>query len=114
MTIEQLAIKVLSKIGKYEQGSLAAADFQNVQDAYASLYLTLADDGLVTWAFADTDIPNRFILPLTTLLAAEIADFYHSPAPAEGWYKTKIIATNQIRHQLSSGQDPEPVTAEYF
>lgn len=115
MTIEQLAAKVLSKLGVHQSGNpIEAADLLNVSDAYTGVYHTLSDDALVTWALTDTDIPGRFQLPLTTLIAAEIADFYHVPAPMEGWQRTRLLAINTIRRQLASGQDAEHVTAEYF
>lgn len=114
MTIEQLAIKVLSKLGVYDRSTLDAADLLNVSDAYQAVYATLLDDGLVTWALADTDIPVRFSLPLTTLIAAEIADFYHATPPAEGWDRAKLSATNTIRRQLASGQETDVSTAEYY
>ena len=110
MTIEQFAIKVLSRIGVYSRSTLDAADLENVNDAYQAVYYTLADDGLVTWAITD-DIPIRFTLPLTLLVAAEIGPFYNIP---EIDPRLKQLAVNSIRRQLASGQDPEPVTAEYF
>lgn len=115
MTIEQLAAKVLSKLGVYQAGNpVSPEDLQNVSDAYTGVYHTLSDDALVTWALADTDIPDRFQLPLTNLVAAEIADFYHIASPPEGWQRVKLFATNAIRKQLATGQDTVPVVAEYF
>lgn len=114
MTIEQLAVKVLSKLGVYDRSSLSAEDLLNVADAYEGVYATLLDDGLVTWALADEDIPVRFSLPLTVLISAEIADFYHVPPPQEGWKNAKLLATNTIRRQLASGQPTETVEAEFF
>ena len=110
MTIEQFAVKVLSKLGVYDRSSLDPADLENVNDAYQGVYLTLADDGLVTWAITD-DIPVRVSLPLINLVASEIAPFYHMPMMD---MKERQMQINIIRRQLASGQDTEPVTAEYF
>lgn len=110
MTREQFAIKVLSMLGVYNRSTLDAADLENVNDAYEGIYYTLADDGLVTWAITD-DVPIKYSLPLIELVSNEIAPFYLSPKKDDDWKQRKI---NQIRHQLASGQDPEPVTAEYF
>ena len=113
MTIEQLAVKVLSRLRVYDP-PLGAQGLLNVSDAYNGVWHALNDDGLTTWAITDTDIPDRFQLPLTALIAAAIADFYNVAPPAEGWERTKLIATNTIRRQLATGQDPEPVSAEYY
>lgn len=115
MTIEQLAAKVLAKLGVYQAGNpVEPEDLQNVTDAYTGVYYILNDDGLVTWALTSEDIPDRFQLPLTTLISAEIADFYDSKPPAEGWEKAKLNATKTIRRQLASGQETDVVTAEYY
>lgn len=113
VTIEKLAKMTLSKLGVWQRDELDPEDLENVSDAYACVYERLKDDALVTWATAD-DIPNRFSLPIATLVAAEIASYYNVSPPAEGWEKTKLLATNTIRRQLATGQDPEPVEAEYF
>jgi hypothetical protein len=105
----------MSKLGVYDRGgSLAPEDLQNVADAYEGIYNQLFDEGIVTWALADTDIPNRFQLSLTSLITAEIAAFYHVTPPPEGWTKYKMVALATIRRQLATSQDPEPVTAEYY
>jgi hypothetical protein len=114
MTIEQLTIKVLSKLGNYDRGSVAAEDQENVVDAYAAVYNILLDDGLVTWAIADTDIPDRFASSLKSLITAELADDYQFREPAIGWQKYKDNAIKVIRRQLASGQPVVPVIAEYF
>lgn len=117
MVIGKLAEKVISKLGIYDGTSLEPGDLANVADAYAGVYQTLADDGLVTWVYSasdDADIPDRFSLPLIDLIRAEIADFYTVPAPPEGWEKIKLAATNRIRRQLASAQPTETVEAEYF
>ena len=114
MTLEQLAVKVLSKLGVYDRSSLAAEDQVNVTGAYAGVYAQLLDDGLVTWALDNLDIPDRFSLSLTTLIAAEIGDFYNARPPAEGWEKAKQNATNTIRRQLATGQATETVKVEYY
>lgn len=113
MTINELAVKVLSKLRVYDRNTPDSADLQNVSDAYESVYQVLSDDGLVTWVYGE-DIPSRFTLSLTTLISAEIADFYHVPAPAEGWEKAKQLATIAIRRQLASSQPTETVETEYF
>jgi hypothetical protein len=116
MVIAKLAEKVMQKVGKFD-GEMDPADLVNVVDAYASLYLVLADDGLVTWAFSasdEADIPDRFALPLADLLKAELADVYSVPEPAIGWDRYKLNAKNGIRRQLASGQPTETVTAEYY
>lgn len=116
MVIAKLAEKVMGKLGKFD-GVLDPADLANVVDAYASLYLVLADDGLVTWAFSastEADIPDRFALALANLLKAELADVYGGPEPAVGWERYKLNAKNDIRRQLASGQPAETVTAEYY
>lgn len=110
MTIEQFAVKVLSKLGIYGRSALEPEDLENVTDAYNAVYLVLADDGLVSWSATD-DIPDRFSLSLITLVAAEIASFYNIPSPDP---RIPMMATNAIRRQMASGQDTEPVTAEYF
>lgn len=114
MTIEQLAIKVLSKLGSYDRGNLNADDLQNVSDAYTSVYNILLDDGLVIWALADIDIPDRFLSSLKILIAAELADEYQFPEPAIGWTRAKQQATAVIRRQLATGQPTEVVESVYF
>lgn len=117
MVLAKLAEKVLAKLGVLDRGTIDPVDLENVTDAYKSVYAVLADDGLVTWALSDSleaDIPDRVILSLTTLIAAEVAGFYGVSAPAEGWDRAKLTATNAIRRQLASGQSPEVVEAEYF
>lgn len=115
MTIEQLAVKVLSKLGSYSRETLDPVDLENVTDAYNSVYSILADDGLVTWAQSDTEnIPDRFLSSLKMLITAELADDYQFPEPAVGWMKAKQQAVNVIRRQLASGQPTEPVCAEYM
>lgn len=116
MVIAKLAEKVLAKVGKYD-GELDAADLQNIVDAYASVYLVLADDGLVTWTYSasdESDIPDRFALSLIDLALAEVAAFYAFPEPSIGWERFKLNATNKIRRQLASGQPTDTVKAEYF
>lgn len=110
MTREQFAIKVLSKLGIYDRSTLDAADLENITDAYNAVYLVLADDGLVSWAITD-DVPDRFSLSLITLVAAEVASFYNIQSPDP---RTSLAAVNMIRRQMASGQNTEPVTAEYF
>lgn len=115
MTIEELAIKVLSKLGNYNQGnSVSPEDQQNVSDAYSAVYAVLLDDGLVTWALADIDIPIRFLSSLKILIAAELCDEYQFPEPAIGWLRAKQNAVNVIRRQLASGQPTETVKAVYY
>lgn len=116
MVIGKLAEKVLQKLGIFDRSGTDPADLQNVADAYALVYLELADDGLVTWAYSadDTaDIPDRLALSLAAIIAAEIAG-PSIPPPPEGWAKTKENAIKQIRRQLASGQPTETVIAEYF
>lgn len=116
MVIAKLAEKVLFKLGRFDQ-ELDEADRQRVVDAYRAVYLGLLDDGLVTWAYSDSDeadIPDRFSLPLTDLIKAELADGYGLPEPVTGWDRFKLTATNRIRRQLASAQPTEPVPAEYF
>lgn len=110
MTIEQFATKVLSKLGVYSRSTLDAADLENVTDAYNAIYLTLADDGLISWAITD-DIPNRFSLPLISLVANEIAPFYNMPEQPP---QMRQIWINTIRRQMASGQNNTPVEAVYF
>jgi hypothetical protein len=114
MTIEQMAIKVLSKLGNWDKSQpVSAEDLEAVNDAYLSVYAILFDDGLVTWANTE-DIPDRFLSPLKLLITAELADDYQFPEPAAGWPRTKLEATNIIRRQLASGQPTEPVKAVYY
>lgn len=113
MTIEQLAIKVLSKMGVGNRGTPEPEDLENVSDAYLAVYYTLLDDALVTWAETD-EIPIRLSLPVISLVMAELADVYQFPEPPIGWLQYKRNATNQIRRQLASGQPTETVSAEYF
>jgi hypothetical protein len=117
MVLAKLAEKVLAKLGVLDRSGIDPADQENVLDAYKSVYAVLADDGLVTWALSDSlesTIPDRFVLSLTTLISAEIASFYGVGAPAEGWDRAKLNATNTIRRQLASAQPPETVDAEYY
>ena len=117
MVLAKLAEKVLAKVGVLDRSAIDPADLENITDAYKSVYAVLLDDGLVTWALSDSleaDIPDRFILSLTVLLSAAVVDFYGVPAPAEGWDRAKLNATNAIRRQLASGQYTEVVEAEYF
>ena len=115
MTIEQLAIKVLSKLGVWQRSTLQPEDLENVTDAYKGVWYTLNDDGLVTWALMTgdevTDIPDRFQLPMTSLIAAEIGPFYNSP---ETDPRLKQILTNAIRRQLAPEQPTDTVIAEYY
>jgi hypothetical protein len=111
MTIEQLAVKVMSKLGIYDGSPLEPKDLQNATDAYNGVWYALNDDGLVTWDISAEDIPDRFQLPLTSLIAAELAPFYYqNDVPPQ----VKQAYVNMIRRQLASGQDVETVQAEYF
>ena len=111
MTIEQLAVKVMSKLGVYDGSPLQAKDLQNATDAYQGVWYILNDDGLVTWALTAEDIPDRFQIPLTTLVASVIAPFYNLPE-----FDPRITqsAVNTIRRQLASGQPTETVEGEYY
>ena len=115
MTIADFAVKVMQKMGVWDIAkTLSAEDLTNVTDAYNTIYLQLKDDSLVTWGSTE-DIPTRFVLPLTVMVAAEIGDFYLVPEQQlQRFILQAGIAEKTIRKQLASGQDPDRVTAEYF
>lgn len=120
MTRSELAKKVMLKLGLHDKGnSLDPEDQENILDAYDSIYQELKDDGLVTWAqptATDSEnIPERFMLSLSTMTAAAVADYYKLP---ESTISRLVIlsekAKHTIRRQLANEQVIKPVEAEYF
>lgn len=120
MTRSQLAMKVMLKLGLHDKGnSLDPEDQENVLDAYDAIYQELKDDGLVTWAQPtvadDEDIPERFMLSLSTMTAAAVADYFKIPEATVS--RLLVLAEkskHMIRRQLANDQVIEPVEAEYY
>jgi len=119
MTRSQFAQKVMARLGIWDKGSLGPDDQTTILDAYDSIYLILKDDGLVTWAqpatIEDEDIPERFQLNLSAIVAAEIAgDFNLDEKTIGRLFAQAVLAKKRHVRQLQSGQDTDPTEAEYF
>lgn len=115
LTIEQFAIKVMSKLGVYEPGNiLNAVDLQNVSDAYDAVYQTLLDEGLVNWT-STSDIPVRFSLPLIDLVMSQIKPFYSGTMnPIDLMPIVNQPGTLAIRRQLTVPYVQEETDIEAF
>lgn len=115
MTRAQLAVKVLSKIGKHDQGSVVGpADFQNVSDTYDGVYQILKDDGLVMWGASD-DIPTKYTQAIIQIVASQLKPDYRVPmTPVDALPIPKHPGTLMLRRQLASPYVPTITPIESF
>lgn len=114
MTQEQLAIKVLSKLGNFDRSAVDPADQKNVTDTYNSIYEILKDDGLVTWA-STADIPDKHALPIVALVASRLREDYQVAPLAIDLlpiYKHPEYAT--LRRQLATPYVAAETEATYY
>jgi hypothetical protein len=73
-TINEVATKVLFKLGRLPNGQVAPANMLNiVKDAYDGLYEDLFENSLVNWA-SDDAIPEFAVWPIIILLCARVGD----------------------------------------
>lgn len=78
-TIEEIASRVLRKLGRLPEGqSPTGSQVSQIRDEYDELYQELLDDGIVTWSASD-DIPDNVVGPVYTLLLGRLADDFGVP-----------------------------------
>lgn len=120
MTRQEFARKVLSRLGLNDPNSeMPEHQQEEILSAYDSLYLSLKDDGMVTWSqpdpIEDENIPERFVLSLAVMVAAEVADSFNiSEGTTLRLINQSVAAKRRIAQQLSTGQDTDTTEADYF
>lgn len=120
MTRQEFARKVLARLGLNDPNSeVPEYQQEEILSTYDSVYLSLKDDGLVTWSqpteIDDENIPERFVLSLAVMVAAELADSFNIPEQKTlRLINQAIAAKRRINQQLQTGQDTDTTEAEYF
>ena len=115
MTKTELATKALQRLRVLSAGETPDSDDLSLAEtAYDALYAALHTEHLVTWDSAG-DIPDRAVLPMSTLLASEIADDFEIPEVrlqrlvAQAQAARSVLATVKAPDYV-----PEPIPANYY
>ena len=83
-TKNELAIKVLQKLGVAEAGETPSTDDTGiVEDKYDSRYKVLAAKDLVSWGSGD-DIPTEAVEPVTSIVANDCLSEFIIPQDKQG------------------------------
>lgn len=107
-TTQQLAERVLKRIGWLASGETATAeDALSVKEYYSGSFAELAVEGLVYWD--EADIPDEAFEALADLIAGRIAPDFGKSKP-----DLEQSGTLRLRRLASQGATGRVVTGEYF
>ena len=91
-TQAQIRTKALEKLKVFSPGvELPVSDSNIVDEAYDNLYATLLEEGAVWWGSGD-DVPAEAVLPIVSILAAEVADNFLGNAQEGRYQRLQIEA----------------------
>jgi hypothetical protein len=122
MTLNELYIAALVKLGAVPVGSSAAPeDIQVVEAKYDQVYQMLLTEGLVSWA-QDEAIPDFAAMPLTSMLAHACCREFPSSGVSVGELMLEgaiglsqpSLAERQLRKQLAGRYVSSPAQPDYF
>jgi len=79
MTLADFYENVLRKLKVVPtNGAALSGDLARVESVYPQLHAMLLSEGLVEWGVAE-DIPEKYVIPLTAIVAYQVADEFSIP-----------------------------------
>lgn len=111
-TTAEVRTRALRRLGVLGRGQTARAeDNAELDQAYKELYADLEVKGLTTWGNNTADVPDRFVDPISALLAAyRVEEFSVPPAKYQrimeaAYGRSGNKAENRIRELQSVGKN---------
>lgn len=114
-TTAQIRTRVLRRLGVLGRGQTARAeDNAEIDQAYKEVYADLENKGLTIWGSNTADVPDRFVDPISALVAASRVEEFSVPLPKyQRIMGAASVAENRIRELQSVGKNA-PTKIENF
>lgn len=108
-TRADLAKRALQRLGVLQSDEDPdTADGLLVEREYADLLTILKDEGLAYWP--ENEVPGVVFLPLTDLLANQVAPHFGKPSSAE----VEEMAKRRLRRHIAKPASGEPTRGQAF
>ena len=106
-TTAEIRNRALKRLGVLSRSQTAsAADNAEIDQAYKEVYAILDNKGLAIWGSNTADVPDRFVDPISALVAASRVEEFSVPVPKyQRIMGAASTAENRIRELQSVGKN---------